>query len=227
MHTAHRRRIVLTALVAGAAGAGMLLAQSAAYSDRVAFTPVPSANTKAPGVVSPDQLSPELRQVAVAQGANRLENGSATIPYYGYDGDNPNLVPLPSNPSHEAHRAEPDKNTYLVFADGLPGADSGYDYGTHFLFQGHESGTPGYLTRINLDADAAHRVTLLATQDTDGHNLPDIDGSTWDPFAHRLLFTSEGSLGGGRVAGRPRCAGHGAEPDRHPRTGRLRGNPER
>jgi hypothetical protein len=197
MHTAHRRRIVWTALVAGAAAAGVLLAQSAAYSDRVAFTAVPAANSKAPGVVAPDQLSPELREVAVAQGAHRLENGTAAIPYYGYDGDNPNLVPLPSDPTHEAHKTEPDKNTYLVFDGGLPGTDPGYDYGTHYLFQGHESGTPGYLTRINLDADAAHRVTLLATQDTDGHGLPDIDGSTWDPFAHRLLFTSEGSLGGG------------------------------
>jgi len=197
MHTAHRRRIVWTALVAGAAGAAVLLAQSAAYSDRVALTAVPSANQKAPGVVAADQLSPELRQVAVAQGANRLENGTAAVPYYGYDGDNPNLVPLPSDPTHEAHKTEPDKNTYLVFDNGLPGADPNYDYGTQFLFQGHESGTPGYLTRINLDADAAHRVTLLATQDTDGHDLPDIDGSTWDPFAHRLLFTSEGSLGGG------------------------------
>jgi hypothetical protein len=195
MQTAHRRRLVLAAIAAGATG--VLLTQTSAYSDRVGFTAVPSANPKATGVVVPDQLSPELRQVAVAQGANRLENGTTAVPYYGYDGDNPNLVPLPSDPTHEAHKTEPDKNTYLVFDQGLPGADSGYDYGTHFLFQGHESGTPGYLTRINLDADAAHRVTLLATQDTDGHNLPDIDGSTWDPFAQRLLFTSEGSLGGG------------------------------
>jgi hypothetical protein len=195
MQTAHRRRLVLAAVAAGATG--VLLTQTSAYSDRVEFTAVPSANPKATGVVVPDQLSPELREVALAQGANRLENGTAAVPYYGYDGDNPNLVPLPSDPTHEAHKTEPDKNTYLVFDKGLPGADRGYDYGTHFLFQGHESGTPGYLTRINLDADAAHRVTLLATQDTDGHNLPDIDGSTWDPFAHRLLFTSEGSLGGG------------------------------
>jgi hypothetical protein len=196
MQTAHRRRLVLAALAAGATGV-LLTTQTSAYSDRVDFTAVPSANPKATGVVAPDQLSPELRQVALAQGARRLENGTAAVPYYGYDGDNPNLVPLPSDPTHEAHKTEPDKNTYLVFDQGLPGADSGYDYGTHFLFQGHESGTPGYLTRINLDADAAHRVTLLATQDTDAHNLPDIDGSTWDPFAKRLLFTSEGSLGGG------------------------------
>jgi hypothetical protein len=196
MQKVHRRRLLWAAtLAAGATGA--LLVQTTAFSDRIEFSGVPSANPKAQGVVAPDQLSAELRQVVVAQGAVRLENGTAAVPYYGYDGDNPNLVPLPSDPNHEAHKTEPDKNTYLVFDRGLQGADAGYDYGTHFLFQGHESGTPGYLTRINLDADTAHRVTLLATQDTDGHDLPDIDGSTWDPFAHRLLFTSEGSLGGG------------------------------
>ena len=67
----------------------------------------------------------------------------------------------------EAFKTEPDKNTYLVFRHGLSGADSSYDYGTHFLFQGHETGSPGYITRINLDADAAHRVTVLATKDSD------------------------------------------------------------
>jgi hypothetical protein len=98
----------------------------------------------------------------------------------------------------EAHKTEPDKNTYLVLPNGQPGPDPNYDYGTHFVYQGHESGTPGYITRINLDADAAHRVTLLATTDVAGNNLPDIDGSTWDPWAQRLLFTAElgGTTGG-------------------------------
>jgi hypothetical protein len=77
----------------------------------------------------------------------------------------------------------------------LKGADSNYWYGTHFLFQGHENGANGngYITRINLDADAAHRVTLLATQDANGNALTTIDGSTWDPWAGRLLFTTEGA----------------------------------
>ena len=39
---------------------------------------------------------------------------------------------------------------------GLKGADPDYDYGTHFLFQGHEGGPAGYMTRVNLDADYAH-----------------------------------------------------------------------
>ena len=106
------------------------------------------------------------------------------------------MVPTAATPT-EAQKTEPDKNTYLVFRRGLEGADSGYDYGKRFLFQGHEAGTPGYITRINLDADAAHRVTLLATADKDGKALPAFDGSTWDPWAQRLLFTAElGSSGG-------------------------------
>jgi hypothetical protein len=153
---------------------------------------VPTANTKSPGYSPASRLSPELSQVVVAQGSMKLENPIPQIAYYGYDSDKVNaageplMVPLPSAPTVEAHKTEPDKNTYLVFKNGLHGADPNYDYGTHFLYQGHESGTPGYITRVNLDADAAHRVTLLATVPSG-----DIDGSTWDPWAQQLLFTTE------------------------------------
>jgi hypothetical protein len=34
-------------------------------------------------------------------------------------------------------------------------------------------------------------VTLLATKDTTGAPIATIDGSTWDPFAKRLIFTTE------------------------------------
>ena len=170
------------------------LVASSAFSSpgQAVWSSVP-ANPKTTGVVAPDVLSPGLVQVAVAQGSMKLENGTAAVPYYGYDGDKPTLVPLPSDPTSEAHKTEPDKNTYLEVARSLPGSDPSYRYGTHFLFQGHESGTPGYLTRVNLDADAAHRVTLMATTDVTGADLPDYDGSTWDPFAQRLLLTSEGN----------------------------------
>jgi hypothetical protein len=161
------------------------------------LTNVPTANPKAPGVTSPNVLSPELAEVVTAQGSNKLENGTAAVPYYGYDGDGP-LLPAPGdlpNATHkvEASKTEPDKNTYLRL-NNQHGADPAYNYGTHFIFQGHEAGSPGYITRINLDADAAHRVTLLATQDTALHDLPAFDGSTWDPWAQRLLFTSENGL---------------------------------
>jgi hypothetical protein len=168
------------------------------------LTAVTTANPKAPGVVQPNVLSPELAEVARATGAMLLENPASPARYYGYNDDQPNLVPLPppAGPAIEAHKTEPDKNTYLVLRRQR-GADPHYDYGTHFLFQGHESGPgvfpnqQGYITRINLDADVAHRVTLMATTDVNGKPLPDFDGSTWYPWARRLLFTAElGNLGG-------------------------------
>jgi hypothetical protein len=107
------------------------------------------------------------------------------------------MAPGTRPPVTEAQKTEPDKNVYLVLK-GQKGADPAYDYGTHFLFQGHELAARnaagkhlGYVTRINLDADTQHRVTLMATQDVTGTPLETIDGSTWDPFAQRLLFTTE------------------------------------
>jgi hypothetical protein len=98
--------------------------------------------------------------------------------------------PVAGHNVEASDKTEPDKNTYLVLS-GQHGPDPGYDYGTHFLYQGHETGLEGYVTRINLDADVAHRVTVLATHFAGGGPLPTIDGSTWDPFAQRLLFTTE------------------------------------
>jgi Bacterial protein of unknown function (DUF839) len=170
----------------------------ASQPDGHALTNVPTANSKSDGYSPASKLSPELSQVVVAQGSTRLENPSALTSYYGYYNDvlnaagQPQMLPLPGALT-EAQKSEPDKNTYLVFRHGLPGADPTYDYGTHFLFQGHELGVAGasYITRINLDADAAHRVTLLATKDANGNPIAGIDGSTWDPWAKRLLFTTE------------------------------------
>jgi len=164
------------------------------------LTNVPSANPKTPGFAAANVLSPELSESPVAQGSLPLENGTATIPYYGYDGNGP-MVPLAGDvqaPGHnvEASKTEPDKNTYLVL-HGQHGSDPDYDYGQHFLFQGHETGVQGYITRINLDADGPHRLTLFASTDDNGAALPVFDGSTWDPFAQRLLFTAELAANGG------------------------------
>ncbi len=156
---------------------------------------VPSPNPKASGIVAPNVLARGLAESIVAQGATPLENGTADVPYYGYLGKGPHVPALGSNV--EAQKTEPDKNTYLVVPGGLPGADPASFYGTHFLFQGHEAGSPGVITRVNLDADGAHRVTLLATKDVNGANLPNFDGSVWDPFAKRLLFTAELGTSGG------------------------------
>jgi hypothetical protein len=194
-----RRSRLLVAGAVAATSAVSAAAVTASPPSRPALTNLPSANTRSDGYAPASVLSPELSQVVLAQGSTKLENPSSLTSYYGYDNDvvnaagQPQMLPTPTT-ANEAKKTEPDKNTYLSFRRGLPGADPNYDYGQSFLFQGHEGGAggAGYITRINLDADAAHRVTLVATQDANGKPLSTLDGSTWDPFAQRLLFTSEG-----------------------------------
>jgi len=150
------------------------------------ITNVPSANP-ATGTQS-NVLSPgyELRQVA--QGSDPLENPSGVITQYGLLSD--------------GTKTEPDENLYLVFPHNPGGPTPGYDYGRHFLFQGHEnSANLAYVTRINLDVkDPAHRITLLTPPGDDGlTHFNSIDGSTWDPFTRTLLFTQEAGTGGGVI----------------------------
>ena len=194
------KRIRLAGVAAALAGVAVLGATT--FASGPALTSAGSANTKAAGITLPDKISPQWRETTVAQGSNALENPSALTSWYGYYNDGP-LIPAPGDvqaTGHnvEASKSEPDKNTYLV-VKGQHGADAKYDYGTHFLYQGHELGAKGsYITRINLDADAAHRVTKLAETLADGKTpVPVIDGSTWDPWAQRLLFTTEGGDAGG------------------------------
>src|SRR5262245_14771761 len=162
-----------------------MAALNAAGADVRAFnnrlSGVPAAN---PEVISDNILSPEFTAGLVAQGANLLENPSGLITGFG------NL--------RNGNRTEPDENIYLILDHNPGGPTPGFDYGWHFLFQGHEmlNGTTNqaYLTRINLDvASPDHRITLLTPVDAmsglTGFNS--IDGSTWDPFSRTLLFTQE------------------------------------
>jgi Alkaline phosphatase PhoX len=186
----------------GAVGAGIAAAAGLAWPSGLGLSPVSAPQDKAPGFVRANLLSPELIETRVAEGALKLDDGTAAVPYYGYLGNGPHVPAYGDvqSTTHnvEAQKTEPDKNTYLVLR-GLHGADPGYDYGRHFLFQGHEAGSPGALTRVNLDADGPHRVTLLATQTVDGKSLPTIDGSTWDPWARRILLTAESAAPAGGV----------------------------
>jgi hypothetical protein len=171
-----------------------------AFADPLVLTSVPLMPTD-------DVLAPGLAQQPVAEGAYNLENPSKFIGYYGYGSDGPLVAPKGAKPAKgtliEATKTEPDKNTYLLL-EGQTGPAKGYNYGTHFIFQGHENGPVnadgvhyGALTRINLDANLKHRVTLMAETDVDGKPLPLIDGSAWDPFAKVLLLTSETGPNGG------------------------------
>jgi hypothetical protein len=146
---------------------------------------VPAAN---PVAISPNVLSPEFTAGLVEQGADLLENPSGVITTFG------NL--------DDGSRTEPDENTYLILDHNPGGPTPGYDYGRHFLFQGHENDDDlAHVTRINLDvADPDHRVTLLTPVDDSGlTNFNSIDGSTWDPFSRTLLFTQEDGANGGVI----------------------------
>lgn len=193
-----------TLLVGGLIALPLALSVMDAFA--VDLTAVPTANTKAVGFARANALSPELAEVVVARGSTALENPSTVASYYGYNNNGP-MVPAAGDvqtATHdvEASKTEPDKNTYLVL-DGQHGADAKYEYGTRFLFQGHEQGVSGYITRVNLDADKEHRITLLADKDINGKPLPAIDGSTWYPWSQRLLFTGEGGPNGGVWQGTP------------------------
>ena len=177
------------------------LVASSAFSSpgQAVWSSVP-ANPKTTGVVAPDVLSPGLVQVAVAQGSMKLENGAAAVPYYGYDDRHymPTLgVPLPVR-SHETRRTRPSRTrtptSVLGTACLAPTRPTTTARTSSSRDTSRLPARRGYLTRVNLDADAAHRVTLMADEGRQRRRpLPTIDGSTWDPFAQRLLLTSEGN----------------------------------
>jgi hypothetical protein len=189
------RKILMASAIMTGLSVGYTQAQT-----RAPLSNVPAANPATAGFIAPNILSQELEQIVWANGATKLENPTALIGFYGYNNDGlhmaiPGAVQV-SGGTIEASKTEPDKNTYLIL-HGQTGPDSDYDYGSRFLFQGHEGGKQGYITRINLEADGAHRVTLMADKDIDGKPLPAFDGSTWYPWAQQLLFTAEAGKNGG------------------------------
>jgi hypothetical protein len=144
---------------------------------------VASAN---PRVDTPNTvISAGFKLKTVAMGTDPLENPSAKITHFGLLAD--------------GTRTEPDQNLYLVL-DHVQGPTAGYNYGHHFLFQGHENGGDmAYVTRINLDVtDPAHRITLLTPEGADGFtHFNSVDGSTYDPISKTLFFTEEVGAAGG------------------------------
>jgi hypothetical protein len=144
---------------------------------------VPSANQRVDTPATVIAKGFQLKTIAV--GTDPLENPSPKITHFGLLAD--------------GTRTEPDQNLYVVL-DHAQGPTPGYNYGHHFLFQGHENaGDMAYVTRINLDVtDLAHRITLLTPEGDDGFtHFNSIDGSTYDPISKTLLFTEEVGAAGG------------------------------
>ena len=146
---------------------------------------VPAAN---PEEITDNVFSPEFSPGLIVEGIDLLENPSGPITLFG------NLS--------DGSRTEPDENTYLILDHNPGGPTPDYDYGRHFLFQGHENaGNRAYITRINLDvAHPDHRITLMTPADANGlTGFNSIDGSTWNPFSRTLLFAQEAGNNGGVI----------------------------
>ncbi len=233
-----RRRRIAGAGVASIAALGGLIASTgigAAGSPVTpgTLTPVAAANTKATGFARSDVLSASSRRHQSGRAPTRSRTGPRSTRSTATTAT-ARIVPAPGRrPSRRSRRrGEQDR----AGQEHLPrpraastGADRSYDYGTHFLFQGHETGhARRYITRVNLDADAAHRVTLLAddgrrtaTRCRDSTARPGTRGRS------RLLFTAENGTSGGvwqATLDYP-SSGRGHLGRARPR--RLRGHPER
>jgi hypothetical protein len=182
-HGTTRTRLTTAGIVATAAAvAAVSTGSGAAAADQFAASSVPA--NPAYGVQG-DMLAPGLDQSPVAYGALPLADPSGGTTHYGYETSNGG--PLTQDP-REAYKTEPDKNVYLVLGEH------------HYLYQGHEGGPHGYVTRVDLDQpDLRRRVTLIA----DGQDLPTFDGITWDPFSRQLLLTAEATAPHGGVYGVP------------------------
>jgi hypothetical protein len=178
----------LTALTATLLASATLMSAASAGQIRVLNHPVVGVDNGNPVIVTDDVLSTGFRLNLQQQGHDLLENPADPIVDFGL--------------LSTGVLTEPDQNLYLVLDHNPGGPTAGYDYGRHFLFQGHENSDDlAYVTRINLDvSNPDHRVTLLTPPGTDGlTHFNSIDGSTWDPFSQTLLFAQEDGADGGVI----------------------------
>jgi hypothetical protein len=201
----HMRR-TLIGLVIGAIGLS-----AAALAIAQISSGVPNAQPRAGS--PPNIFANGYTATPVAQGSDALENAIGQYARYGYVSDNGAGSDAPT--SGLDTKSEPDQNTYVVTHGNPGGPTAGYDYGHHFLIQGHEifggnnnNIDKAYLTRINLDVtDPAHRITLLnhpsaPVNGVQSTGIRSIDGSNYDPYTGELLFTAEAGTFGG-VIGTP------------------------
>ena len=182
--------LIVTAIAAVAAAATAVAATGIAG--------VPGAQKRSGSPVN--EFASKWTATPVVEGTSALENPAGIYTRYGYLNDSTLQA------DKQDTKTEPDQNTYLATDRNPGGPTPGYDYGRHFLIQGHEvfgqlstGVSHAYLTRVNLDVkDPAHRVTLInKPDDKNNTGLTSLDGSTYDPFSGRLLFTAEAGAEGG------------------------------
>jgi Bacterial protein of unknown function (DUF839) len=188
-------RRTLVGLAAGAAAFGATAIAIAQISSGV---PNPQPREGTP----PNIFANGFVAKPVALGSDALENAIGQYAHYGFVSDKGLGSDAPT--SGLDTKSEPDQNTYVVTSKNPGGPTKGYDYGRHFLIQGHEifGGSnnnidKAYLTRINLDVkDPKHRITLLIEPGAESNGVQStgirsIDGSNYDPYTGQLLFSAE------------------------------------
>ncbi len=188
--------------IAAALGAVAVLGATT-FASGPAITDAGPANTKTAGITLPDKLSPQWREMTVAQGSTALENPSALTSWYGYFNDGP-MLPAPGDVQATGHnveatKSEPDKNTYLVdqgparrrpevrLRHALPLPGTRARHRQRRLHHPHQPRRRRGPPRHEAGGDRGRWQSPI----------PEIDGSTWDPFAQRLLFSTEGGDEGG------------------------------
>ena len=149
---------------------------------------VPNAVTPTSGVAQNSVIDPKFRARLLATGTDPLDNSGGLISKFGLLADN--------TPT------DPDQNLYLVFKHNPGGPSPGFDYGRHFLYQGHENrGNMAYVTRINLDVPRGDiHLTTSAPPWRHRHRLQCDRRLNLQSFhQHTLLFTQENGTTGGVI----------------------------
>ena len=87
MRRSKRTAVVAVLTAVGVVAIGALATGATPFGGGLGLTNVPTANTRSVGFAPASKLSPELAQIAVAQGSTKVENPTAQVSYYGYDND--------------------------------------------------------------------------------------------------------------------------------------------
>ena len=145
-----KRTAALTGLAAACSVAIVVAATGSAWSnDAPDLSNVATANTKSVGYAPASKLSVELRQTAVAQGSTKAESPSTAGLVLRLRQRHPQCgrraadAPQPRRGRPRPTRPSPTRTPISSSGTGCPAPTRRYDYGTHFLFQGHEAGSPG------------------------------------------------------------------------------------
>src|SRR5262249_32650336 len=143
-----RMRRTVIALLAGA-----VLFGAAAIAIAQISSGVPNAQPREG--TPPNIFANGYTATPVAKGSDALENAIGQYARYGYVSDKGIGSDAPT--SGLDTKPEPDQNTYIVTTRNPGGPTKHFDYGRHFLIQGHEifggnnnNIDKAYLTRVNL-----------------------------------------------------------------------------